>query len=95
MRNNQKPGTLGALIHNSRQSVGDAHAEGDAKIVCQQCQTAGYVTTKRVMAKKGLSGGKAAGAVLTGGLSILATGLSRKETVTQATCSNCRSTWVF
>jgi hypothetical protein len=33
--------------------------------------------------------------VLTAGISILATGLSRKETVTQATCTNCKSQWTF
>jgi len=33
------------------------------------------------------------GAVLTGGLSLLATGLSRKERVTEAQCGNCRVKW--
>jgi hypothetical protein len=37
------------------------HAVGDKKIVCPQCQTAGHVTTRRVKAKKGISGGKATG----------------------------------
>jgi hypothetical protein len=45
--------------------------------------------------KKGISGGKAVGALLTGGLSILATGLSRKEKSTQAHCDNCGATWDF
>lgn len=31
----------------------------------------------------------------TGGLSLLAVGLSRKENHTQARCMNCGSTWVF
>jgi hypothetical protein len=65
------------------------------KIVCAHCNTVGAVHTKQIEQKKGLSGGKAAGALLTGGLSILATGLSRKERVTQAHCSNCGSTWTF
>ena len=43
--------------------------------------------------KKGISGGKATGAVLTGGLSLLATGLSRKEMVREAYCYNCKMTW--
>ena len=55
----------------------------------------GYVTTRKVKAKRGISGGKATGAVLTAGISILATGLSRKETVTQAACTNCKSQWTF
>ena len=71
------------------------HADGDSKIVCPQCRTARHVTTRKGKAKKGISGGKATGAVLTAGVSILATGLSRKETVTQATCTNCKSQWTF
>jgi hypothetical protein len=51
--------------------------------------------TKRLKAKKGISGAKATGALLTGGLSILATGLSRKEWVTDAKCKNCKSRWQF
>jgi hypothetical protein len=68
---------------------------GDAEIVCPHCQVRGQVVTKRVKVKRGVSGGKATGAVLTGGLSILATGLSRKEAVTRATCGNCNTTWTF
>jgi hypothetical protein len=48
-----------------------------------------------VKVKRGISGGKATGAVLTGGVSMLATGLSRKEAATKATCGNCGSRWVF
>ncbi|WP_156036026.1 hypothetical protein [Blastococcus sp. URHD0036] len=43
--------------------------------------------------KRGISGGKATGAVVTGGFSVLLTGLSRKVKATQATCGNCRVTW--
>jgi hypothetical protein len=45
--------------------------------------------------KQGISGGKATGAVLTMGVSMLATGLSRKQKVTKANCKNCASEWVF
>lgn len=69
--------------------------EADAKILCPQCQTRGDVNTKRVREKMGVSGGKATGAVLTGGLSLLATGLSRKQWVTKARCGNCGSRWTF
>jgi hypothetical protein len=48
-----------------------------------------------VKLKKGVSGGKAAGAIMTGGLSVLAVGLSRKEDATEAKCSNCGSVWHF
>jgi DNA-directed RNA polymerase subunit RPC12/RpoP len=64
-------------------------------IVCPQCGQEGYVMTKSVTKKKGLSGGKTTAAVLTGGVSMLFTGLSRKETSTQAKCTYCNSTWYF
>jgi hypothetical protein len=70
-------------------------ANPSAKIVCPQCQVAGYVSTKHVKAKVGVSGGKATGAVLTSGVSLLATGLSRKKKVTRAHCANCESDWEF
>ena len=66
-----------------------------AKIVCPQCQQKGGVTTRPITRKKGISGGKATAAVITGGLSVLATGLSRKEAETEANCSNCGSNWYF
>ena len=68
---------------------------GASQIVCPMCQERGYVRCKTVKTKKGISGGKATGAILTGGFSLLATGLSRKTKVTEAFCSNCRSTWQF
>lgn len=76
-----------------------AQLKGEGKpsprILCPQCQTTGSVTTKQVQQKKGISGGKATGALLTGGITLLATGLSRKETITQAHCTNCQSRWTF
>jgi hypothetical protein len=65
------------------------------EIICPQCQTKGNVYTKQVKAKKGISGAKATGALLTGGVSILATGLSRKENLTEAYCNKCKTTWHF
>jgi hypothetical protein len=62
-------------------------------MLCPHCQTRGKVNTQTVKVKSGVSGGKATGAVLTGGLSLLATGLSRKQQVTQASCGNCGVTW--
>lgn len=64
-------------------------------MVCPHCQTKGTVQTKLVKMKKGISGGKTVGALLTGGLSILAVGLSRKEQCTEAHCKKCGSTWYF
>jgi hypothetical protein len=69
--------------------------EINAMLICPHCQNKGKVRTKKVNRKKGISGGKTTGAILTGGLSILATGLSRKEAATQAHCGNCNSTWEF
>lgn len=67
---------------------------GQHQLVCPHCGTKGTVRSKQVRMKKGVSGGKAAGAVLTAGLSVLATGLSRKEKVTEMRCSNCLTAWV-
>lgn len=67
--------------------------ERDAKIRCPHCGEVGKVTTQPNRVKRGVSGGKATGAVLTGGVSILATGLSRKQTVTELRCKNCGMKW--
>ena len=64
-------------------------------MVCPHCQSSGRVRTKQVKQKKGVSGGKATAAVVTAGLSVLVTGLSRKELATQAHCMKCGSTWHF
>ena len=63
--------------------------------ICPHCQTKGHVRTIPVKRKKGVSGAKVTGALLTMGVSMLATGLSRKEGLTQAHCGNCGSTWDF
>lgn len=64
-------------------------------MICPHCQKKGQVRTKKITQKKGISGSKATGAVLTGGISVIATGLSRKEDATQAHCDNCNSDWIF
>ncbi len=66
-----------------------------AEIVCPHCHAKGHVETRVRKAKKGVSGAKATGAVLTGGLSLLATGLSRKERVTEARCGRCGTEWTI
>jgi len=65
------------------------------EIVCRQCQKPGRVRILPLKRKTGISGGKVMGALVTGGVSLLATGLSRKQLVTQAHCDNCNSTWDF
>ena len=66
---------------------------GKRGMACPHCGAVGQIKTKRVKAKKGVSGGKATGAVLTAGFSILATGLSRKEEVTECRCRACKIVW--
>ncbi len=62
---------------------------------CPHCNCQGKVRTKPISQKKGISGGKATAALMTGGISLLATGLARKEIVTQAHCMKCTNTWFF
>ena len=69
--------------------------ESNLSLVCPDCQTKGTVHTKSVTQEAGISGEKTAWAVLTGGLSVLATGLSREESLTQAHCTNCGSAWNY
>jgi len=65
------------------------------EVACSHCKIVGGVRMKAVKKKRGISGGKASAAVLTGGLSIVATGLSRKDAMTQCHCMNCDCTWHF
>lgn len=64
-------------------------------IICPHCGSRGVVRTRSVQQKRGISGAKATGAILTGGVSLLATGLSRKENATAAHCDHCGSDWAF
>lgn len=65
------------------------------KMICPHCHEKSCVHSRVVKVKKGISGSKATGAILTGGISILATGLSRKEEESQAYCHNCKARWSF
>ena len=71
------------------------HGPVSPNIICPHCHEKGKVHTRMISQKKGVSGGKATAALLTGGMSMLATGLSRKEKATKAYCLNCQSTWHF
>ena len=64
-------------------------------MICPHCNTKGSVTTKKVKRKQGISGGKAVAAIFTCGISMIGTGLSRKNTVTEASCTNCNSIWYY
>lgn len=70
-------------------------AGNSPRVTCPHCGVTGGVDVKRVKQKKGISGGKATAAVFTAGISILATGLSRKEEVSEAHCKSCNVTWVM
>jgi hypothetical protein len=67
----------------------------NAQIVCPHCQQSGAVRTTQVSLKQGISGAKATGAILTGGASLLVTGLSQKVGATQAHCDTCHSNWTY
>ncbi|NOS75443.1 MAG: hypothetical protein HOP36_13120 [Methyloglobulus sp.] len=62
---------------------------------CPHCNASGNIRTKPITVKKGISGGKATAGLLTGGISLLAVGLSREEKSTQAHCQKCNNTWQF
>ena len=59
------------------QRLQEAQGDINPEMVCPHCQKKGGIRTKAVTKKAGVSGGKATAAVLTGGVSLLATGLSR------------------
>ncbi len=63
------------------------------KVVCKFCNEAGHVTVTPAERKRGISGSKATGALLTGGLSLLAVGLSRKDVVSAMHCHKCSMQW--
>lgn len=62
-------------------------------LTCPHCQSKGTVVAAHVTRKRGISGGKATGALLTGGASMLAVGLSRKQGFTHMRCQNCGTVW--
>ena len=64
-------------------------------VICPHCDERGYVETKKSYQKNGISGSKATAAVLTAGLSVLATGLSSKGLVTKAHCHHCGIDWII
>jgi len=91
---------IGGLILLAISSSRDAEEKQvrearDPKLFCPHCQQFGHVATEPTTVRRGISGGKACAALFTGGLSMLATGLSQKEAMTKATCSNCGATWQF
>jgi hypothetical protein len=70
-----------------------AHGRRFPEVVCPHCHQKGSVRSQLESVKKGISGAKATGAIMTGGLSTVVTGLSRKEQVTRMHCGHCQMTW--
>jgi uncharacterized membrane protein YvbJ len=62
-------------------------------IECPYCHSSGTVVVQQVKKKKGVSTGKATAALLTGGISLIGTGLAKKAMVSQLTCAACGMTW--
>jgi transcription elongation factor Elf1 len=73
----------------------DVKRSMEQNMICPHCHTKGSVTTNTVKQKVGIHGGKATAALLTAGISLLGTGLSRKQQMTEAVCSNCGMKWRF
>jgi ssDNA-binding Zn-finger/Zn-ribbon topoisomerase 1 len=63
------------------------------QIECPYCHSSGTVVVQQVKKKKGVSTGKATAALLTGGISLIGTGLAKKAIVSQLTCAACNMTW--
>ena len=62
-------------------------------IECPYCHSSGTVVVQQVKKKKSVSTGKATAALLTGGISLIGTGLAKKAMVSQLTCAACGMTW--
>lgn len=84
---------IGAALFGVYRVLAAPLPQASPEIVCPHCQAKGTVIPTQAIRKQGISGGKATGAVLTGGLSVAATGLSRKQPVTHMRCTNCRTEW--
>jgi len=65
----------------------------NSKLKCKYCEEVGSVHYRRVYKKTGFSTGKAVAGLITGGTSILATGLAKKEGVAKFYCGNCEMSW--
>jgi hypothetical protein len=61
--------------HGISPSAMAKHGGLKPNMICPHCQMKGTTLSKPITKKVGISGGKATGALLTGGVSLLATGL--------------------
>jgi hypothetical protein len=65
-------------LAKTKAALAQAHGALNPVMICPHCQLRGEVRTKAVVKKKGVGGAKATAAVFTAGISMVATGLSRK-----------------
>lgn len=84
---------IGALLVGAVQGYLEMFGAPNSKVDCPHCGAKGQVRVTDVTRKQGISGGKATGAILTGGASLLATGLSRKEPAKKLACRGCGMEW--
>lgn len=82
---------LAAKAHQDMLLGGPVNQE----VICPHCQTRGQVRVQETTVKTGLSGGKATAALLTGGATLIATGLSSKTKSTSMACGHCHVTWTI
>lgn len=73
--------------------LAEHRAPASPHIVCPHCLTRGTVKVTSARRKQGISGGKATAALFTLGTSTLATGLSRKVSVSHMHCETCGMSW--
>jgi DNA-directed RNA polymerase subunit RPC12/RpoP len=85
---------IGALIWAGvNKAIQEEKKPPNPHVVCKYCNEKGCVKLTTVHRKKGISGGKATGALMTGGVSMFATGLSRQQKITHMRCTNCGTEW--
>ena len=77
----------------SERTAAESVAARALMLDCPHCGAAKSVTRRLVEQKQGISGGKAAGGLVTGGWSLFVTGLSRKQIVNQLECASCGMLW--
>ena len=65
------------------------HTPVNPEIVCPMCGEKGGVRAHRRKAKKGFSTGKIMGGLFTGGISLLATGIAKKDWIYKCYCEKC------
>lgn len=67
----------------------------NSQMICPHCQQKGWIRTKTDITSSSSDGKKVAGALITGGLSLLVTGAPENKSRTQAHCLNCKQTWYY